>query len=233
LLAGDENHVAADRLAERALGEELVGEVVEVRDLGIVLGGVLVDGEEALFGVEGEMPGVVVDEVVRAVTVTDDEELDEAEERAGVAVAGVVLVFDDLLDGPTGVDAERFQLDLDGRNAVYEQEDVVAVMAIVGVDSELADHFEGVFAPILDVHERVVQRSTVVAGEVFDAAEGLGGGENVGRNDLIEEALKLTVRELHMVEGLKLFAEVFLQRRAVADVRAMFVLQVAQFRDKL
>jgi hypothetical protein len=36
-----------------------------------------------------------------------------------------------------------------------------------------------------------------------------------------------------MVEGLKLFAEVFLQRRAVADVRAMFVLQVAQFRDKL
>ena len=33
LLAGDEDHVAADHLAERALGEERVGEVVEVGDL--------------------------------------------------------------------------------------------------------------------------------------------------------------------------------------------------------
>ena len=142
LLAGDEDHVAADHLAERALGEELVGEVVEVRDLGVVLGGVLVDGQEALVGVEGEVAGVVVGEVVGAVAVADDEELDEAQQRAGVAVAGVVLVLDDLLHRPAGVDAERLEFDLDDGHAVDEQDDVVAVVAVVGVDAELADDLE-------------------------------------------------------------------------------------------
>ena len=64
LLAGDEHHVAADHLAERAFGEERLGEVVEVGDLLVVLVGELVDGQEALVGVEGEVPGVVVGEVV-------------------------------------------------------------------------------------------------------------------------------------------------------------------------
>ena len=64
LLAGDEHHVAADHLAERALGEEGLGEVVEVGDLLVVLVGELVDGQEALVGVEGEVAGVVVGEVV-------------------------------------------------------------------------------------------------------------------------------------------------------------------------
>ena len=115
LLAGDEHHVAADRLAERALGEEALGEVVEVGDLRVVLVGELVDGQETLVGVEGEVAGVVVGEVVGAVAVADDEELHEAEERPGVAVAGVVLVFDDLLHGPARVDAEGLQFDLDAR----------------------------------------------------------------------------------------------------------------------
>ena len=37
LLAGNEHHVAADRLAEGAFGEELLGEAVEVGDLLVVL----------------------------------------------------------------------------------------------------------------------------------------------------------------------------------------------------
>jgi hypothetical protein len=165
LLAGDEDHVPADHLAEQALGEEGFGEGVEPLDLGVVGPGVLVDGQETLVGVEGEVAGVVVGEVVGAVAVGDDEELHEAEDRARVAVAGVVLVFDDLLDGAAGVDAEGFEFDLDGGDAVDEQDDVVAVVAVVGVDAELADDLEGVLAPVGDIDERVVQRGAVVAGE--------------------------------------------------------------------
>lgn len=62
----------------------------------------------------------------------------EAENGARVAVPGVVLVFDDLLDGAARVDAEGLEFDLDGGDAVDEQDDVVAVVAIVGVDAELA-----------------------------------------------------------------------------------------------
>ena len=41
-------------------------------------------------------------------------------------------------------------------HAVDEQDDVVAVVAVVGVDAELVDDLEGVLAPVLDVDERVV-----------------------------------------------------------------------------
>ena len=79
LLGRDEDHVLADRLAKRALGEEPVGEVVEVGDLGVVLVRELVDRKEPLVRVEGEVPRVVVGEVPRVRAVGDDEELDEAE----------------------------------------------------------------------------------------------------------------------------------------------------------
>ncbi len=119
------------------------GEVVEVGDLCVGLVGELVDRQEALVGVEGEVAGVVVREVVGAVAIADDEELDEAEERLRVAVAGVVLVVDDLLHGPAGADAEGLQLDLHGGDAVDQEKDVVAVVAVVGVDAELVDDLEG------------------------------------------------------------------------------------------
>ncbi len=107
LLARDEDHVLADHLAERAFGEEPIGEVVEVGDLGVVLGRELVDWKEPLVGVEGEMPRVVVCEVPRVRAIADDEELDEAEQRLGVSVAGVVLVVDDLLHRPPRADPKR------------------------------------------------------------------------------------------------------------------------------
>jgi hypothetical protein len=64
------------------------------------------------------VPGVIVREVVGAVAVADDEDLEEAEKRLSVAVAGVILVIDDLLHGPAGADPEGFQLDLNGGDAV-------------------------------------------------------------------------------------------------------------------
>ena len=107
LLARDEDHVLADHLAKRALGEEPIGEVVEVGDLRVVLGRALVDRKEPLVRVEGEVPPIVVGEVPRVGAVADDEELDEAEKRLGVSVTGVVLVVDDLLHRPPGADPKR------------------------------------------------------------------------------------------------------------------------------
>ena len=54
---------------------------------------------------------------LRSLNVDDDEELDEAEERAGVTVAGVILVLNDLLDRPARVDAEGFEFNLNGGDA--------------------------------------------------------------------------------------------------------------------
>ena len=232
LLGGDQDHVAADGRAESALGQEGLGEVAEVSDLGVVFGGVLIDGQEVLIRIEGEVAVVVVGKVVGLGLVGNDEKLDEAEQGLGIAVSGVFFVVDDLLHGPARADAEGLEFDLDGGNAVDQQYHVVALEAVVGVDAELVDNLEGVLAPVLDVDEGVVEGGAVVAGEAVDLAEQGRGGEDVGGDDLIEEALEFAVGELDAVEGLEVVAEVVFEGGAVADVRAIDVLEVAEFRDQ-
>ncbi|SMH65925.1 protein of unknown function [Acidithiobacillus ferrivorans] len=232
LLTGKQHHVAADGLAKLALFQEAFGEGVELGDLAVVLVREFIDGQKALVGIESEVAGVVVGKVIRAVAVADDEQLHEAQQRLGVAVAGVVLVFDDLLHGPARMDAQGLQLDLHTGHAVDEEDDVVAVVAVVGIDAQLVDDLEGVFAPVLEVDEAVVQRRAVVAGEGIDAAQGLGGGENIRSDDLIQQAGELGIGEADAVERFKVLAEIGLQRGAVADVIAIVVFEVLQGADE-
>ena len=60
----------------------------------------------------------------------------------------------------------------------------------------------------------------------------LGGGEDIGRDDLVEQAGELAIGEVDAVEGLELLAEVLLQRGAVADVGAVFVLEALELADE-
>jgi hypothetical protein len=100
------------------------------------------------------------------------------------------------------------------------------VVAVVRVDAELVDDLEVVFAPVPDVDQRVVQRRTVVAGEAVDIAEGLRGGEDIGRDDLIEQAGELGIREADAVELLELVAEIPLQCGPVRNIRTVDIFQV-------
>ncbi|MNC63643.1 hypothetical protein D3C75_1137810 [compost metagenome] len=61
--------------------------------------------------------------------------MQEAEQRFGVAVAGVVFVFDDLLHGAPWVDTQRFEFHLNARNTIDKDENIEAVVAVVGVDA--------------------------------------------------------------------------------------------------
>ena len=190
LLAGNQHHVPADGRGQRTFCEKRTGELVEVGDLLVRLVGVLVNRQEPLFGIECEMPGVVVGEVVGAVAVADDEQLHEAQQRFTVTVARIVFVFDDLLHGHTRVDAERFELDLRYRNAIDEQNHVVAVVAVVGVDTKLVDHLKSVLAPVLDVDQGEIQRGPVVASKAVTLAKGAGVLVYVRCDDLVEQSLK-------------------------------------------
>lgn len=219
LLVLDENHVPADHVAERAFGKELLGEVVEVRDLLVVWVGELVDGQVPLVGVEREVPLIVVGEVVGFVAVAHDEELKEAEERSGVAVAGVVLVRDNLLHCFFGVDAKRLQLDLHDGDAVEQEENVVAVALVIGVDSDLVYDFKVVLAPVFQVHERVIERGSVVADESVDLAQDLCSGKDVGSDDFFEQSVEFGVGKVDAVEFLELLAEVLLQALAFSNIR--------------
>ena len=232
LLAGHQHHVAADGLAQGAFGKELVGKFVELGDLFIGLVGKLVDGQKPLVRIERKVPCVVVGEVVGVGAVADDEELQKAQQRFGVAVARVVFVINDLLHGAARVNAQRFQLNLHARHTVDEDEHVIPVVAVVGVDAQLVHHLEGVFAPVFEVDQGVVQRRAVFAGEGVDAAQGFGSGEYVGGDDVVQQAGKFAIGQVHPVQGLKLFAEVALQRGTVADVGAVFVFEALELADE-
>lgn len=145
----------------------------------------LVDRQKALFGVKAEMLVVVVGEVEGIAFITDYEQLHETEQRVGVAVAGVAFVVDDLLHGAARADMQGFQLDLHHRQAVDQEDNVVAVVAVVGIDAKLVDDFKVVFAPVPDVDQRVFKRSTIFAGEFTLFPQGLGGGENICSDDLV------------------------------------------------
>ncbi len=85
--------------------------------------------------------------------VADDEELQEAQQRFAVAIAGIGLVINDLLHGPAWADCQGLQLDLHHRHTVDEQHHVVTVMAIFSVHTQLVDDLEVVFAPVSDVDQ--------------------------------------------------------------------------------
>ena len=170
LLARQQHHVTADGAAKVALFQEGVSELVELGDLAVALIGKFVDRQKALIGIEGKMAGVVVGKVVAAVAVADNEQLQKAQQRVAVAIATVLLVLDDLLHGPARIDAQGFQLDLHTGDTVDEDENVVAVMAVVGVDAKLVDDFEVVLAPVLDVHQGEIQLRAVVTFEAVDVA---------------------------------------------------------------
>jgi len=71
----------------------VIAEGVEVGDLLVAFIGVFINRQKTFFGIEGEVAGIVVGEVIGAVAIADDEELDEAKQRLGVSIARVVLVL--------------------------------------------------------------------------------------------------------------------------------------------
>ena len=199
LLACKQHHVAADGAAEVALLQKAIGEVIKMSYFLIVLACKLIDGQKALFGIEGEVAAVVVSEVVGAVAIANDIKLHKAEQRLGVTIAGVALVFDDLLHGSSWIDAEAFELNLHHRHTVDQQDDVKAMVTVVRVDAELVDDLEDVFAPILEVHQRIIERCAVIASEGIDASKDFGGSEHIWRDDLVEQASKFAIGQLDTV----------------------------------
>ena len=114
----------------------------------------LVGRQKALLGIKRKMACIVVREIERPIAVADDEQLQKTHDGFCIAIPRVVLVFDDLLHGATRAYAESLQFDLNDRHPVDQENDVIAMMAVVRVDTELVDHLEGILAPVPDVDER-------------------------------------------------------------------------------
>ncbi|SMG62810.1 hypothetical protein BMETH_1311_0 [methanotrophic bacterial endosymbiont of Bathymodiolus sp.] len=67
------------------------------------------------------------------------------------------------------------------------------MIAIVGVDTKLINHFKFIFAPVFDVDQGILQRRTIFALEGITFAQGFGGGEDIGIDDFIAKTGKFRI----------------------------------------
>jgi hypothetical protein len=154
-------------------------------------------------------------------------------DTARVAVPRFLLVVDDLLHGDARLDSQGFELDLYEGQAVYENDQVVALARVLCVDAELVHHFVAVLAPVLEVDQGVLEGRPVLSLEIVDLPQALGRGEDVAFNNAGEEPLELGVGEADPVELLELLPEVALQGLAVPDIWTIGVFQVvSELSDK-
>ncbi|MNY65133.1 hypothetical protein D3C86_2023520 [compost metagenome] len=84
------------------------------------------------------------------------------------------------------------------------------MVAVVGIDTQLIDHLEGVLAPVFDVDQGVVQRSAVFAGEGITLAQGPRRRKHIRGDDLVEKTGEFAISEANAVEGLEFLAKVVL-----------------------
>ena len=87
-------------------------------------------------------------------------------------------------------------------------------------------------APILDVDQGVVKRRAVVSRERVALAQGAGGGEHIGGDDVVEQAFELGIAQVDAVERLEMLAEITLQGSAVANVVSVAVFQALQLANE-
>ena len=223
LLAGHQHHITADHLSQRALCQETLGKIMQMVDFCVVFIGQPVNGQKAFIGVEAEMFTVIVGEVEGVTAVADNKKLYKAQQLVGVAVAGVVFVFDDLPHGAARCEAQGFQFDLHHGHAVDQQDHIVTVMAVGGVDTQLVDDFKVVFAPVADIDQRVLQRGAVVALKGVAFAQDFGRRKDIRLDYLATQPGKFRIRQFYPVERREFLAKILFQRRVIANVRAIGV----------
>ena len=163
-LGFDQHHVATDESAQRAFRQHHIGELEELHHFAIVVVSCVIYRQIVVGSIEMEMLVVVVGKIHSVATaIAHDEELHEAHERVGVAIATILLVAHDLLYSFERRHAVAFQLDLHQRKTIDEDNHIVALTAIGSVDCELAHHLIFVFAPVAQIDKAIVERSAIVA----------------------------------------------------------------------
>ncbi len=185
LFAGNQHHVTADHFAQCAFGEKLLGEVVYVGDFLIIFSRKLINRQEAFVSIKTKVLAMVIGKIPGIGLVAHNEKLHKAEQRIGIAVAGVVFIVNDLLHGTARTDIQCLEFNLHNRHAVDQQNHVIAVIAVLRVDSQLVDHLKGIFAPVLDIDQGIEEWGAIFTLEAVALTQDFGGGKHISADNLI------------------------------------------------
>ena len=95
---------------------------------------------------------VVISEVHSiATSIAHDEKLHKAHEGVGVTITSFLFVANNLLNGFEWRNTVAFEFYLNQRQTVDENDDVVALATVGGVDRELVNHLKLILAPVAGI----------------------------------------------------------------------------------
>ena len=119
-----------------------------------------------------------------------------------------------------------FEFYLNQRQTVDENDDIVALATVGGVDRELVNHLKLILAPVAGIDEWIVDSGTIVASESLLLAQVFRNGKDIWRDILLKQFAELIVGKSDIVEALELLAEILLERIQVADIATIGVFQI-------
>jgi len=169
---------------------------------------------------------VVVGKVPGFAAVADNEQLDEAKQRSGISVTGIMLVIHNLFHGPARTDGKIFQFYLYDGNPVEQNDDVIAVVTAGRIDAKLVDDFKGVFAPVERIYQSEGKRRAVIPFQGLRLAKGAGRLINIAADDHVHESGEFGFGKVNPIQRFKVGTEVLFQRCAVMNVRSIGVLEI-------
>ena len=168
------HHVSADKTAKNRLLQHHIREFEQLGNLMVVRIGSVIHRQIVVRCIEVEMLIVVICEVHRiAATVADYEQLHEAHQRVGIAIATVFLIADNLFHRLHGGNTVTLQLYLHQGQTIDQDDDIVTLAAVCCVDGELVHHLIIILAPVPQVDETVIEGRAVVTNEGLLFAQAL------------------------------------------------------------
>jgi len=76
---------------------------------------------------------VIICKIISISLIANDKQLNKTEQGLHVAIAWIIFVIHDLLHGSPRTDIIGFQFDLNNRNTVDKQNNIVTMVAVIGI----------------------------------------------------------------------------------------------------
>ncbi len=143
----------------------------------------------------------------------------------------MALVAVDLVEGFFEFEAAAFEFDLDQRQAVDEDGDVVAVF-VLALHADLLRDLVLILTPVLLVEKFEVKAVAIVAGDLEAIAEGFGALEDIAFVEVVEHFSELVVGDADAVVLFELGFEVGQQGGFVLDGHIL-VTQADELADEI
>jgi len=99
----------------------------------------------------------IIGKIIGFIAVANNKQLHKTHQGIAISVSRIIFIIHDLLHCLSWGNVNFFQLNLHHRQSINQQNNIIPMIAILGIDAQLIDNFIIVFAPIFYVYKGIMQ----------------------------------------------------------------------------